>query len=94
VENEILRGKLPKRITITPTERRRLVRASGKLGRMLRHLVTIVRPETVLRWLREDRRDRKPVPRGHKRTPVDIREFVLKLVRFDRYSVASGSAVC
>jgi hypothetical protein len=29
VENEILRGKLPKRITVTPKEKNRLVRFSG-----------------------------------------------------------------
>jgi putative transposase len=77
LEVEILRGKLPPRITFTPAERRRLVRAAAKLGSMLRKLVTIVKPDTMLRWLREEKRGWKPAKRGRKRTPVDIQELVL-----------------
>jgi putative transposase len=31
-ENEILRAKLPKRVTVTPTERRRLTKLGQKIG--------------------------------------------------------------
>jgi hypothetical protein len=34
VENEILLGKLPERITVSPSERQRLIRAAKKLGPM------------------------------------------------------------
>jgi len=40
VENEILRSKLPARITITPKERQRLVKFGSKLGTALHQLVT------------------------------------------------------
>jgi putative transposase len=82
VENEVLRGKLPGRVTVTLAERLRLVRYARKVGSALRSLVTIVSPETVLRWLREDKRgDRQPKPRGRRRTPEQIRRLVLKLAR-------------
>lgn len=57
VENEILRSKLPKRITVTPKEKNRLVRFALKLGgKVLRQLTTIVAPDTLLGWIRADRR--------------------------------------
>src|SRR5436190_2441236 len=77
-ENEIYRSRLPKRITVTPAERRRLVRAATGLGSMLRELVTIVKPDTILRWIREGRRGWVPAQRGRPRTRVDICELVLK----------------
>lgn len=43
VENEILRGKLPKRITVTAKEKNRWARFARKLGsKVLRQLTTIV----------------------------------------------------
>src|SRR5512147_2748507 len=70
VENEILRSKLPKRITVTPKERNRLVRFAQKLGKALRQLTTIVAPDTLLGWLRAEKKDGKKVPakRGRRRT--------------------------
>jgi len=52
VENEILRSKLPARITVTPKERQRLLKFGAKLGKAIRKLVTIVTPDTFLRWIR------------------------------------------
>ena len=49
VENEILRSKLPKRITVTAKERNRLVRFAKGLGRAVRQLTSIVTsPEGTL----------------------------------------------
>jgi putative transposase len=45
-ENHILRSKLPKRISVTPRERQRLLRFGKPLGAALRHLITIVSPRT------------------------------------------------
>src|SRR5438477_8617205 len=80
VENEILRSKLPERITVTAQERRRLVKFGAKLGKALHELVTIVHPATFLRWLREDARKRKrrtdkPAKRGRPKTREDIRQL-------------------
>ena len=48
-ENEILRSKLPKRITVTPQERRRLVKAGRSLGAPIKVLISVVTPVTA--WL-------------------------------------------
>lgn len=84
VENEILRGKLPKRITITAKEKARLVRFAQKLGgKVLRQLTTIVAPDTLLKWIRAEKKEGKkpPAKRGRRRTPEQIRRLVLKLAK-------------
>jgi putative transposase len=82
VENEILRGKLPKRIPITPKEKHRLVRFAQKLGgKVVRQLTSIVAPDTLLKWIRAEKKEGKKTPtkRGRRRTPEQIRRLVLKL---------------
>jgi putative transposase len=84
VENEILRSKLPKRITVTPKEKNRLVRFAQKLGgKVLRQLTTIVAPSTLLGWIRaEKKHPKKPAAkRGRRRTPEEIRKLILKLAK-------------
>ena len=81
VENEILRSKLPSRITDTPQERHRLVKFAQKLGKALHQLATIVRPDTLLRWIREEKGKKPPAKRGRRRTPEQIRRLILKLAR-------------
>jgi putative transposase len=66
-ENEILRAKLPKRVTVTPRERRRLLNLGRRLGPALKHLVTIVTYRTFLRWLAGDRAGKVPGKRGRPR---------------------------
>jgi putative transposase len=86
VENEILRARLPKVIQTTPAERRRLIRAGKKLGTKISRLITIVQPETFLRWLRAEgihqprKRacQRKP---GRPPIPDDIRAEVVRIAR-------------
>ncbi len=87
VENEVLRAKLPKRITITPKERQRLVRFAKKLGRALNQLTTIVTPGTLRRWIREEKKHGKkpPAKRGRRRTPEQIRLLILKLARENQW---------
>lgn len=85
VENELLRSRLPQRLTVTPRERVRLVKFAQQLtAKMLHALVSIVHPETLLRWGREARRTkpkREPVPRGRPRTPEQLRKLIRKLAR-------------
>ena len=59
-ENKILRGKLPKRITLTDREKARLVKYGKQLGTGIRSVITIVSPRTFLRWIKVRRiRDRR-----------------------------------
>lgn len=82
VENSVLRGKLPKRVTVNSAERVQLVRYARKVGSAIRSLVTIVSPGTLLRWIREDGKQRRTlIKRGRPRTPEQIRRLVLKLAR-------------
>src|SRR5262245_44761644 len=84
-ENDILRSKLPARITILPKERERLLKFGARLGKAIRQVVTIVAPDTFLRWIREDQRNRKakkpPVKRGRRRTAEDIRKLIVRMAR-------------
>jgi putative transposase len=82
-ENKILRSRLPERVVVEPSERRRLVRLAAKLGRALDDLVTIVHPGTLRRWIREDNKTPK-LPRGkvgRRRTGEQIRKLILKLAK-------------
>jgi putative transposase len=92
VENEILRSKLPARITVTPKERQRLLKFGAKLGRAIRQLVTIVSPDTFLRWIREDKRakkkGRKPAKRGRLKTAAQIRELILLMAKENNWGYA------
>jgi len=85
VENEVLRAKLPARVTITPRERQRLLKFGIKLGKAIHQIVTIVTPGTFLRWIREDKRARQrnfPIAkRGRRRTAEQIRKLIVKFAK-------------
>ena len=70
VENEILRGRLPKRIMLTPAERSRLVKFGKLVGPAIRELISIVHPRTFHRWLAAERAAGKKLAtkRGRPRT--------------------------
>ncbi|CAE7757781.1 unnamed protein product [Symbiodinium sp. CCMP2592] len=83
VEHQILRGKLPKRISLTKRERRRLIRFGEVVGPALRNIITIVQYSTFQKWLR---------PNGHKKrgfkaktgrppTRRDLKKLVLQMAR-------------
>jgi putative transposase len=79
VQLKILRAKLGKRITVTPQERRSLLRFGKPLGSAIRELISIVSPQTFLRWIREEYTVTKPATRGRPRTPEDLRQLVLRI---------------
>ncbi len=81
-ENEMLRRRLPKRIVVTPAERRRLIRLGRQVGPTLRELISIVTPRSFNRWIqRRPPTGRKPTRPGRPRTPDQIREVVLRIAR-------------
>jgi putative transposase len=78
IENQILRSKLPQRITVTVRERNRLMKFGKPLGSAIRELITIVSPRTFSRWLLDKKRKRPPGKRG--RPPlVPLRELVVRI---------------
>lgn len=82
-ENEVLRSKLPYRISVTAQEKNRLVRFGAKLGKALDKIVSIVAPGTLRRWIRESKKPGgiKPTRRGRPRTKEEIRELILRFAR-------------
>lgn len=92
VENEVLRSKLPARITVTPKERQRLLKFGAKLGKAIHQLVTIVTPGTFLRWIREEKRSAnkatKPSKRGRPRTAEQIRKLIIRMAKENTWGYA------
>jgi hypothetical protein len=76
---DILSAKLPKRVSITAAERRRLIKFGQPLGAALRQLISIVSPRTFFRWLHGDQKKRVPSKLGRPRTAQEVRELVLRL---------------
>jgi hypothetical protein len=83
VENQDSPLKLPKRIMVTPKEPTRLIKFGQKLGgKVLRQLTTIVAPETILGWIRAEKRPKpQKRKRGRPNTPEQIRQFILLMAR-------------
>lgn len=84
-ENEILRAKISGPVRLQPTERARLVKLGKPLGQAIKTIISIAKPETFLRWVREadkvtprKKGSRKP---GRPRTPEDIRRLILRIAR-------------
>jgi putative transposase len=58
----VLRARLPKKITTTPEERRKLIKAGRKVSAAIKELISIVTPATFLRWLNAEEKK----PKGEK----------------------------
>jgi putative transposase len=84
-ENEVLRSKISGPIRVTPAERSRLVRLGKPLGAAIRSLVSIVKPATFLKWMRDagKRPKRKYAARkpGRPRTPEQIKKVILRIAK-------------
>jgi putative transposase len=85
-ENEVLRARINGPVRITAAERSRLVRLGRPLGKAIRSLVSIVRPATFLKWMRETgKRAKRKVPAkrkpGRPCTLEQIRKIVLRIAR-------------
>jgi putative transposase len=79
-ENEMLRKRIPCRsIYLTDEERERLITLGQAIGDKVRHLITIVRPQTYCSWLRKlgNHVPRKRV--GRPKTPAEIQKLILKI---------------
>ncbi|MGB7326659.1 MAG: integrase core domain-containing protein [Rubripirellula sp.] len=85
-ENEILRSKLPSRITLDNHERNTLVKHGKKLGGKIKDLITIVSYSTFRRWVRK-MEDNTPVPAqksakkgaGRPKIEEDVHDTILRI---------------
>jgi len=82
-ENRILRGKLPKRIDVTPTERQQLLKRGKLLGRKIKDLITIVSPRTFARWASGETKSvgKRKAKVGRPRKPEEVRQLVVQMAR-------------
>jgi putative transposase len=88
LESRILKEKVSGRIQFTDEERRSLAEAALAMGRsLIKEVVSVVKPETILAWQRRlerrkwdysARRTRGP---GRPRTPGEIEALVCRLAR-------------
>ncbi len=70
VENRVVKSKVPGQIRFTDEERRSLVDAALAMGRRaMRAVVSIVKPETILRWQRRLEQRKWDYSKRHKRKP-------------------------
>jgi len=58
-ENEVLRSRINGPVRVTAAERSGLVKLAKPVGRAVGELVSIVKPDTMLRWMHGSRPKRK-----------------------------------
>ena len=85
-ENRVLRNQIEKRILLTDAERSILAEKAVALGKLMADTVTIVKPETILKWQRRlvaKKFDGTKNRKKHGRPPVmpEIEELVLTMAR-------------
>jgi len=81
VENEILRSKLPKRITTTPSEKRRLIKYGLPLRGQIKGIISIVSYSTFRRWIAEGV-TKKQLKRGRPRkTTQEIIDLIIRMAK-------------
>ncbi len=81
VENQILHSKLTKRVTVTPSERRRLLRFGRVLGKELKNCLSIVSYQTFRQWVRESQHTH-PIPRKKRGRPRTLKDTEALVIRF------------
>ena len=85
LENQLLRSRLPGRLVFTPAERGLLTTAALACGTWMNKAVTIVKPETILKWNARLKRLKwtYPVPvASAARRPSTHRRLIALILRF------------
>ncbi len=89
-ENAILRARIEGRVLLTQTEKEKLIRLARELGKTaLAEVATIVKPETILRWAREQVAKKftsEPTHRrpGRPKTSDELEELVVAIALENR----------
>ncbi len=88
-ENQILRSKLPNRITLSNQERAQIVKHGKPLGGKIKNLLTIVSYSSFRRWVRQmedgqspdgsTKKKKKSLPGGRPKTDESIRDCVIRI---------------
>ena len=83
-ENRILRSKLGKRVQLCDKDRRDLVKYGLRIRKRLSEVITIVKPETLLKWHRRMKQkkwtyDNTPKRKGRPGKDKQTEQLVVKL---------------
>ena len=81
VENEILRSKLPKRITTTPAEKRRLIKYGLPLYGQIKSIISIVGYSTFRRWAAEGVSKKQPKRGRPRKTQQEIIDLIVRMAK-------------
>ena len=81
VENEILRSKLPKRITTTPAEKRRLIKYGLPLRGQIKSIISVVNYSTFRRWAAEGVTKRPPKRGRPRKTTQEIIDLTVRMAK-------------
>jgi len=82
VENQILRSRLRRRITTTPSEKRRLIKFGLPLGCDIKKIISIVSYSTFRRWASKGISSGKRTKRGRpKKTTQEIIDLIVRLAK-------------
>ncbi|MBT5018498.1 MAG: transposase, partial [Planctomicrobium sp.] len=82
-ENRILRARIPGQVHTTVAEREKLLCLGKPIGRAIEELMTIVKPATFYRWVRDEKNGKPPTknPKGGQRKPREVRELVIQIAK-------------
>ena len=75
-ENKILRARIPGQVHTKPEERKRLLKLGQVLRKAFEELVTIVKPATFYRWIRDELEEARKKRKGGQRKSSELRELV------------------
>ena len=88
-ENQILRRRITSRYVIpTQEERFELLKLGKPLGRNIKDIITIVKYDTFIRWIRYEKYPDKNVPhrkRGRKKKSPELRKIVAQMARKNKW---------
>ncbi|MHC4124010.1 MAG: integrase core domain-containing protein [Planctomycetota bacterium] len=90
VENQILRGKLGRRVYLKPSEKRRLIKFGLPLKGDIKKFMSIVSYSTFRRWVNNGACSKYIYKRGRPRkNSKEIRELVVRLARENHWGYTS-----
>ena len=89
-ENRILRSKLGRRVPLTESDRRTLVKYGLRIKDRLREIMAIATPETLLAWNRRQKKEKwtrhnQPKGPGRPRKQGDTESLVVKLAEENQW---------
>ena len=80
-ENKILRAPIPGQVHTKPEERKRLLKLGKELGKAIEELITIVKPATFYRWIRDESEEPTKKRKGGQRKSRELRELVIEIAK-------------